>query len=176
MHLKNTVLFLILVITSFAVPYGVYSLGYFNPNEERIVETRIFSNAGEILPDSHYAATYDCISYLCNIEIKEITPKPLLDFDQIETLEELFTNLISLNSLNTGTRYEIVKNHQLEVDESFWFNILPTLVSLGVVISKKEEYQENIPLRDVIYHTIEISPGIHFRELCRELNKKNGVI
>ena len=35
---------------------------------------------------------------------------------------------------------------------------------------------ETASTREIIFRTIEENPGIHFRELCRLLNKQTGVI
>ncbi|MFW9992121.1 MAG: winged helix-turn-helix transcriptional regulator [Candidatus Odinarchaeota archaeon] len=73
-----------------------------------------------------------------------------------------------------------------EIDQSLVLIILPALVTtLGVTNKNKAEceeenavvtFQDSFSLRELICQVIEQSPGIHFRELCRELNRKNGVV
>ncbi|MHA2333348.1 MAG: winged helix-turn-helix transcriptional regulator [Candidatus Hodarchaeales archaeon] len=61
-------------------------------------------------------------------------------------------------------------------NESLILLTLPAFVSSPGDFDIDKDNKEIGSIRDMIYQKIVSQPGIHFRKLCRELNKKNGVV
>ncbi|MHA2296645.1 MAG: winged helix-turn-helix transcriptional regulator [Candidatus Hodarchaeales archaeon] len=100
---------------------------------------------------------------------------PLKEFiDQKDRNVRLFfsTRTATISDLNILLiDFLTQKNHSLILIA------LPALfVPLGSDEKTKRNKEDGLTMRAMIHRTIEMYPGIHFRELCRELNKKNGVV
>ncbi|MHA2497462.1 MAG: winged helix-turn-helix transcriptional regulator, partial [Candidatus Hodarchaeales archaeon] len=99
-----------------------------------------------------------------------------------ETHKPFFLRILTIPgvkpvSLNFATISELGQDHGILSNDPFWLSILSTLfASIGATIRSREEESEDRSTREMVYETIEGNPGIHFRELCRELNRSSGVI
>ncbi|MHA1168614.1 MAG: hypothetical protein ACTSRU_12375 [Candidatus Hodarchaeales archaeon] len=63
-----------------------------------------------------------------------------------------------------------------ETNSTLIITILPSLVSIGIVRKKENWFNDNTSIKDQLYETIDLNPGIHFQQFCRFLNRQNGVI
>ncbi len=176
MHVKETLLFLMLVITSFAIPYGLYSLGFFNSSGEYMVKVDDIIDTEVGFHKPHYTVRADDYLIPLSIVVSNTTSTTTNYIEQETNLGRLIPYLNAKNKPDYGTRCYLKINYQPKESKLFWVKIIPIILSIGVTVKNKEEEFKNGSMREMIYQTIKSDPGIHFRELCRELNKKNGVI
>ncbi|MFW9991819.1 MAG: winged helix-turn-helix transcriptional regulator [Candidatus Odinarchaeota archaeon] len=100
------------------------------------------------------------------------------DFSEIAMNQEEY-GLTSIEQLvrialdDSGTIcfiYEITGNKAVSL------LILPAFIFSSEDVGIDTVDMEQGSLREMVYQVISSQPGIHFRELCRKLNRKNGVV
>ncbi|MFX0065318.1 MAG: hypothetical protein ACFFC7_24370, partial [Candidatus Hermodarchaeota archaeon] len=169
MHAKRFLL-LILAITSIIAPLGLYASGYVYSDE---VITQTTSTAQKKVENSFNTFNTD----LRLIKLCAVVFHSRFDSTLNSTREDFSLWLISRSSVSSPTicpdTFEIYYQY---LNELLWLVIWPALLAaIGMLVDNKHK-KENGSIREMVYRAIELNPGIHFRKLCRELNRKTGVI
>ncbi|MFX1250115.1 MAG: winged helix-turn-helix transcriptional regulator [Promethearchaeota archaeon] len=170
MHAKRFLL-LIVAITSIIAPLGMYCSGYIY-SDKVIAQT---SSVNQEKVENSFN-TFNTDPRL--IKFSEAVFRIRFDSTLNFTREDLSLWIISRSSTTSPTICLDTANiyYQLYLNELLWLLMWPALIAaIGIFVDIKHK-KENGSIREMVYRAIELNPGIHFRKLCRELNRKTGVV
>lgn len=195
MLVRKLVLFSIIAVTLLAVPYELSKFDYINLNEQTQSKGLAAADADKSMLNSALDLSTTFSSQMNHKSLGTLFSNfPVLSgiysatrCDSIiekpgEAKKPFFLRILTIPglkpvSLNFATISEMGQGHGILSNDPFWLSVLSTLfASIGATIRTKEEKNEDRSIREMVYEAIEGNPGIHFRELCRELNRSSGVI
>ncbi|MFX0113578.1 MAG: winged helix-turn-helix transcriptional regulator [Candidatus Hodarchaeota archaeon] len=195
MLIRKTILFSIIILTSFTVPYELSQSISFPHNENRAQNTfTIVSNEDDSsqpgrkqfwpLQQQKSTPSFDelpsaAIPRLKNLNVANIATSYDRSFEilHLPSIGKNTRLLLPLDTFSSVTRADFDIIDSFSAYSTFWVSLFPLLMlSIGKLLRGKEKHKENDSIRSMVYQAIELNPGIHFRELCRELNRKNGVV
>lgn len=97
--------------------------------------------------------------------------------DFTSNIKYLVRNIYDYDQITSCDTDYVEISYLEETNSTLILIALPSLIaSLGVVSKKQKWIGDNSSVKEQLYNTIDYNPGLHFRELCRFLNRQNGVI